>query len=440
MRLMLLFLVMFLIVSDALSLDLSLGPGLSAKNALLYLVVVMMVCRMVLGGMQVQRGARALQLTFAVLLGYALLTWATVGFVLKSPDYDAVDAAISLKSSLIDQLLFFLVFFHGVHSEQEARSTLTGMLLAVVFANLVTVFDVLGIIELGITEERSDGRVTGTIGESNQYGAFIALFLPAVLAAMATARGPARLLWIGAALVCAAALVMTVSRGAFVGLALAAAIGVYAFRRILSAPRLVAWAGAAMLMGTLVISALWVRFGDLLVERVGGASGGDMADVSSGRTQIWAAAVERMLDSPITLLTGYGWDMYWTMPFRYAPHNHYLGLWFNLGLPGLLCGVLLLVLAIRLAKRTVDRAPDELRPQLIAYVFGGTALALAVFFVDLYRPWWYFWAYTGLVMRIAVSVTEQVEEPAATSAPSTIAGVRGAYAPRDAYGWIAARR
>lgn len=439
MKAMLFALVTFLIVSDALSLELSLAPGLSAKNALLYLAALTLLCRVVLGREKLTAGARGLHVLFGLLLGYAIVTWVVAAFIVEYPRYDAVYSGFKLKSTLVDQLLFFLVFFHGVRSEFEARSTLLGMLVAVVVANFLTVADVSGILSLGLVEQRDDGRVEGALGESNQYAAFIVIFLPAILAAAAAARNLQRWLWIGAALVCTAALIMTVSRGAFVGLIAACVIGMWMMRAQLSAQKVVAWAGAGLLLGLTVLLVLWIDYGPLLVERLVGQSGStDLGDMSSGRTYIWSTAIERMFASPWTLLSGFGWDVYETMPFRYAPHNHYLGLWFNLGLPGVLAGGLLLFVAIRMAAVAAERAPDDLRPQLVAFVFGGLALAVAVFFVDLYRPWWYFWAYTGLVMRMAVSVLEVV--PVRT----VVADVRDprwhAGAVRDGFGWQAVRR
>jgi O-antigen ligase len=125
------------------------------------------------------------------------------------------------------------------------------------------------------------------------------------------------------------------------------------------------------------------------------------------------------------------------MPFRYATHNHYLGLWFNLGLVGLLCGILLFVQLGRTARAAVDVTAGEYQSALMAFLIGLVALSTAVFFVDLYAPWPWFWAYAGLMTRIAVNArnaaTVAAAQPQATApAPPEIEARRA-----DLYGWTA---
>ena len=79
-------------------------------------------------------------------------------------------------------------------------------------------------VHVGDIEQRGDGRVQGAVGESNQYGAFVALSLPAIVAMVTITRGMWRIFWMAASVITAAALVMTVSRGAFVATAFATAV------------------------------------------------------------------------------------------------------------------------------------------------------------------------------------------------------------------------
>ena len=107
--------------------------------------------------------------------------------------------------------------------------------------------------------------------------------------------------------------------------------------------------------------------------------------------------------------------MYWSLPFQFSPHNHYLALWFNLGLVGLFSGCYLLFSAIGRARRASLRRQPPVRGQLIAFVLGAVAVCSAVFFVDLHKPWIYFWMYTGVVMRLALCVEPQA--PCAGAVP-----------------------
>jgi hypothetical protein len=436
MRFILPALAFFLVLSNTFSLDLSIATGLSAKNALLYLVLLCIVVRSVVVR-DTEPHFTALHLTFGLLIGYALLSIFIAVMVVEYPRYDLLDSIIRLKSVLFDQLIFFLVFYHGARTVEEAVPVLKAFLAAVVFANFITVVDGLGLWHLGVIEERPDGRVRGALGESNQYAAFITVFLPALFAAAAVSRGAWRAFWVGAILVSASAFLMTVSRGAMVGLFLGAVGGILMFRRYFPPARIAAWAGTGLLVGLIVLLALSLEYGALIQERLFG-QGGDMTDVSSGRTEIWTGALARMLETPLTFLTGFGYDVYWSMPFFFSPHNHYLSLWFNLGLPGLILGTLLLVLVVRAAKFAVERAPDNLRPHLIAFVLGTLMLAIAAFFVDLYHPWYYFWAYAGLLMRIAGDCAQLAPVPVAPVARSRSARKKARMSP--VYGWTAQRR
>lgn len=416
MRVLLAALVLFLMAAEIFSWDISLATGVSAKNGILYLIAMFLLFRMVVTRSSTL-DASPIHASFVILIAYAIMTWLIAGLFIEYPGYDLVDSGIRLKSGLIDYFVFFLVFYHGTRSTDDSVMVIKALLLAALFANAMTVADVAGVIDLGF-EERADGRAQGALGESNQYAAFISLFVPGMIAAMTLAGGVRRVFWLGAVLVSAVALIMTVSRGAFVGLLLAAIWGAWLYRHLLSARKVSAWITVAVVIATLALSVF--QYAELLQERIFAQTGSiDLSDASSGRIDIWRGALERMFAAPLTLLTGFGWDVYWSMPFRYSPHNHYLGLWFNLGIPGLACGVVALASAVRQAQRASLDAEPSLRPHLMGFVIGALAVCVAVFFVDLHQPWLYFWAYAGLATRLAVSATQPAAMPLPAGAAVT---------------------
>jgi hypothetical protein len=93
--------------------------------------------------------------------------------------------------------------------------------------------------------------------------------------------------------------------------------------------------------------------------------------------------------------------------------------------------VLLLVVPIKVALSASRVADAALRPHLIGFVIGTTALAVALFFVNLFSPWLFVWAYIGIVMRIAVNTTEQPVTAPANVHVAAAPASRG----RDAHGW-----
>src|SRR5476651_1642891 len=105
MRIVLSLLVLMLMGSSIFSVDLSLAPGLSVKNAMLYMAMVFMASRFVVGGnFKMQMGK--FTGCYLALIGYAIATWLVAGLVVQYKSYTLVEAGISLKNFLIDPLIF----------------------------------------------------------------------------------------------------------------------------------------------------------------------------------------------------------------------------------------------------------------------------------------------------------------------------------------------
>jgi O-antigen ligase len=419
----------FLLATDALNIYLSPLPGLSAKNLIIYLIGVILAMRMVIGRQSVSDMGQ-MQGAFIALIGYAFVMWLIAALVVDYEHYDLVASGILLKSGLIDYYIFFLVFLFGAQTTEDAMKVIKGLVLGAVFANVITVLDAFGVVSLGF-RIRDDGRTAGAIGESNQYAAFIVLFLPATIAAAVSSRGFQRLFWLGATLVAAMTLVMTASRGGFVGLAMCCAVGAFLYRHLISYSRVAGWVFAAMILLVLVVT--FSPYGNLLAERMLGTGSVDASTASSGRSDIWTTALGAMVAHPLTFITGFGFNVYSSMPFQFATHNHYLNLWFNLGLLGLGCGTYLLFSGIGRARRASLQAAPPYRGQLIAFVLGVVGVATAVFFVDLYQPWYYFWMYAGVVMRLVLLVQRKPAKVPVTSAADTL--LPRPAPRRDPYGW-----
>jgi O-antigen ligase len=429
MRWLFVLLIASLAVSDIFSINFSLGPGLSVKNALLYLISFGLFFRFVLGG-QRSPSLPAIHAWFAVWVLYSILSWIVAGYIIEYRDYDAIDAAIRLKANVIDPLLIFMCVFFGVRDSGDARFVLKTLLVAVALANLATLSDVAGLTSFGVVIGESgaeEGRVFGVFGHANETGALIVTLLPAMLAAMMSSQRLSRLAWIAAAVISAIVMILTVSRGAYVAAIVGTAWAAYLCRRYVPASYVAA--GGALALGAVILVVAFVvvldpGIGQTVTTRIFGQSTAmDVTEVSSGRTAIWLDVVRKMMAEPITLFTGYGWDVYSAMPFRYAAHNHYLNLWFNLGVIGVAAFVFLLRQVVLTARAAVPAAETEDRRHLIALVFGMLALAVAAFFTNIFGPWLYVWIYIGAVMRIAVQASENAPAQVPDSIDQPIASV-----------------
>ena len=130
------------------------------------------------------------------------------------------------------------------------------------------------------------------------------------------------------------------------------------------------------------------------------------ASSSGDRVAIWIPVVSKMLATPITLITGFGWGSFEVMGFFYGTHNHYLWLWFELGIVGLGSYLMLIGDLLITARRAAQTASEEAARYLIAFIFGIIALSGALIFAQIFKPWLYIWIYVGVTMRMAVSATQ----------------------------------
>jgi hypothetical protein len=407
--------------------------GLSLKNAVLYAVGLSLVIRNVVD----RRGIidlGGIQTAFMLLVGYGIVTYLVRVFILPFPRYDALQSGITLKTNLIEHVMFFMVFFYGAKDADEAWQVLRSLLWVVVVANIVTLIDTSGVAAIGVVEIGEDGRAQGAIGEQNQYAAFLALFNPALVAMARTSSGWRRNFWWGWVLLSAADLLLTVSRGGFVATIVSTALGLWLFRQYLPKLRVGPVIGAVAVLLLVVAVIASTQYGELLQERVLRQSfSGNSFDASSGRSETWMRIFQDLAAQPLTFITGFGWDVYSYLGRPYISHNHYLGEWYELGLIGMGSYIFIFARSVRFALQAVAVADERWRPQLIAFGFGIMGLAIAICFVNLFQAWAYVWAYVGLALRIAVEVIGKRQSAVRMAAGAPAAA--GEARKHDAYGW-----
>lgn len=431
MRWLFLALIAAFIVGDAFGMQMSLITGFSVKNAVLYAIGFTLVFRTALsGGVKIE--LMSLHVAFFLLICYAALMWVVSFGVIHYPGYRMFGTLVTLKTKMVDPALMLFAAFYGLRTLDDAKWVIGVLLLAIAGANAATLADTVGVVHLGMkVGERGPeaGRVFGAFGHANDTGTLIVTMLPGMIAMLVTNQGFRRLVWVGCLLASALVLILTVSRGAFVGLFVGTVWGAFMLRRYVPVQKFVVW-GVMAIVGVVFVALIAglvdQQIGNVIAERLFGQSKSiDMSEASSGRTQIWAELLERMSRTPTTFLTGFGWDVYFVMPFRYAPHNHYLGTYFDLGIPGVGLFVYLMSRIIKTARSVVSLADEETRPHVLAFVFGMLALVISIVFADLFDPWSYIWLYVGAMMRIAVLVKQGAQEPvlSARDAPLKVAQV-----------------
>lgn len=393
-----------LLMASSLGFDLSLAPGLSAKNVFLYLTFFSLAAETAIAR------NRSIQLVsviapFGAFVIYGFFSWFVVLTIVDFRGYSLLSTLMSLKTGLVDRFLIFLVFFYGVLSYKDSLRLLRMMLWVIIATNLITIIDIWNIPDLGRIQPGEDGRLGGPLGHANEYGAFFAVFLPATIAMYLEGVGIRRYIAAVGAFITFLALLMTASRGAIVGSIAGLVVGAIYLRRYISA-RVASRAAFAICIFVIISFAVLVAlgYGELMYDRfIRAQQASDISTISSIRTNIWSTAIEKMAEYPMTFITGFGWNVYhsWGI-FRYGTHNSYLTIFFNLGLIGLLFFLAILCNALATARRSMANATREAQLHLAAFIFGFLAVCATIFFGELSTPWLFIWAYAGVIMRLAV--------------------------------------
>jgi O-antigen ligase len=405
MRYLLAFFFFAMYAGDQLGLDISLGPGLSFKNLLLYSMLVGIALNAAVARNRAFELPSVL-VPFGLLILYALITWIAVAFVLSNPDYQMKESFIRLKSSLVDQYLTLLVFFYGVMHAKDTFWLLRTIIWIAILGNVVTLIDTFNVPNLGLVDARArDSRFLGFVGEANEYGKFLVLVLPGCVALYVTTTRKVRLLAGIGILTTAIALVLTGSRGAYAGLVAGSIFAAFFLRRIISTQMLVRAGFIAVSIFAFVMAiSMMSGYTDVLLERFSRFEGSSHL-ATSGRSTIWRNAIEAMIENPLSFLTGYGFSSYESSTrFYAATHNMYLNYLYNLGSIGLILFVSIFGQILGAARSVVTYATAGDRPYFVALVFGLFSFLVSLLFSEYHASGYLLWAYLGVAMRMAMDV------------------------------------
>jgi O-antigen ligase len=272
---------------------------------------------------------------------------------------------------------------------------------------------------------RFDARLGVGLYEPNYFAANLVLVIPLALAIAGVQLTPARrTLWLAGALLLVAMLVLTASRGGFLGLLVATALFVYRRRG----------AGAALgLLGALILAALPTSLGERALAPLlsGGESPAGLEASNEAHVALFWAALRMIADAP---LTGVGPDNFKMLSAAYSgldrdfiAHNSYLELAAELGLPVLVIFLLLVAAVFRgLSRAALPQADFEGR-ELAAWAEGlrcGLAgfLVAGLFISAQYEKWFWLVVFLSIVVErlaerreLAEAAPAPVPEAAATT-------------------------
>lgn len=404
--LILLFLV--LLFSEMLGLRIGIVQGVSVKNLLIYLMLILIS----FGGINTQSkdkvttNIKLLHFLFISLILLAFFSWLFTD--IQHPVvlmYTKSDRFTALKGLLIDNYLFLIVYYYGSTRIKDVMFVLKCVLFLISITTVITVIDVYDIPDLGIIKQMEDneagrGRIQGPLGEPNQYAAFLVFFMPIYIAFAKKEKGLFRYFCAASILLMAIVFVLTGSRGGLVGLICGIFIGVGIFWKYIKIRKIVSYAISGAVVVFFVLSIALYKYSDVLVGRVEATTNAvDAVEASAGRLWIWEQGINQMNSNVGSYLYGMGWYTYKGI-IGVNSHNTYLSWLFELGILGLLLNIFIICNILKVVLKDVSFVDTHTRVLIGGFVFGYIGLLVAVFFVNLFNPWVFIWAYIGLIMRV----------------------------------------
>jgi putative inorganic carbon (hco3(-)) transporter len=289
----------------------------------------------------------------------------------------AVDPAFAWESfagTFIRCVVIFIVMVNAVRTEGRLRWLL---LLAV----LVSCWLSLGALNdyrtgnLAIEGYRVGGHGEGIFGNSNDLALHLVTIAPIAAALAFASRGLARKLFYGGAvLLMLSAVVVTYSRGGFLGMACAFAVLAWKLGR---KHRLAVFAGALFLLAGLLVFApgnYALRLLSILVPNLDPV-GSSAAREGELMRSLWVA-----IRRPVF---GVGMGNYVLMSFRsQVTHNAYTQVAAELGLPALACYLLFVVTPLRRMARVGRETSEDKDRRRFYYIAVGLQASLAGYMVS----------------------------------------------------------
>ena len=323
-----------------------------------------------------------------------------------------------LADSFSRLLVFFLLVVALARSCRAIEAMLWSVLAGLSALGLCTIW---GRSIDTIYGERAYASVTY---DPNDIAMMMVCALPLAAFAAAALRGVRRLLAIGAVLICVLAIILTMSRGGFIGLVIVSVLLLFRLGAVSLAPRLLILG----IVAALLMAAAPARYWDLMSTIWAPALGGEYLEAGVfTRVELWKGGVRLFLASPIT---GVGIGMYdvaeglshggrgkWS-----AAHNSFLQVATELGIFGIVLFASLIVLSVRNAQRTLRLARSDERVRDLAWISAAVETSLYSYVVEgfalsqAYSPMLYF--LIGAATALRLEVERRLWSPRAVAPPA----------------------
>ncbi|MEE9423630.1 MAG: O-antigen ligase family protein [Methylococcales bacterium] len=321
----------------------------------------------------------------------------SIPYINENEKFSYVDALISIKSVLLDGLLFYIVYFYYTLNINESRFMLQLLVIIIGVAAFLTFIDAatnaVSIFGFDLVETN---RPLGAFGEPNQTALIIALYTPFIIS-ICLVGNMNRFVSISCAIFCFSAIVMTSSRGGIVSLCVGLLVFIWMAKDNLKIEQKLLMS-ISLPMGSLVgWFVLPTKYTDLILDRFSfiGNNTIDFQEASAGRTYLWDVGYKMWLDSPIF---GNGWTAFKSTTGA-AIHNTLLEYLVGMGLIGAALFMYLWYTIFVFVSKTRKYCHSRHDTIIISGLAAGIiALLTGLLFVNLYITWFFVWIYAGITM------------------------------------------
>ena len=375
--------------------------GLSLKNFFLYFLFLCFLTHII-----IKRDWSFLQYTKVIHIFYILLiVYGSISVVYNSifsniPHYNVNSAIQTLKEDLVDTYLLFLIFSYFVDTKEKAHFFFKFFLVLMTIGCILTIIGVYipSLNFFGFDE--GNIRANGPMGEPNQTGAVLALFILFAISMFWKSTNISRYIYALSVSLMLATLLLTSSRGGLLGVILGLCIFIWLLRKKMSLGVIV-----------LVIVSFFLFFGlswflapesykNLFLSRIGMLEVHNKLDlyyISAGRTYIWKRGLEVLIKSPVL---GYGWAAFRFFT-HYSSHNTFLEVLVSVGIIGFILYISIFFFLLKILYKTAVDSNEPYSTYIFGIIAGICALLCSVFFVNLYKPWLVVWSFLGVCIGYA---------------------------------------
>ncbi|MGY6275974.1 O-antigen ligase family protein [Methylomonas sp. MgM2] len=337
---------------------------------------------------------RSCKIILVLIVFYGAISIA-IPYLENTRKFNYPEAIISIKNILLDSLACYIVFYYFYFYKNGGRPLIFIMVIVIGIAGSLTVLDgISNSISLFGFDEQEKNRPRGAFGEPNQTALIFALYTP-LITSFLISKTKYKLIYLCCAFAAILAIIITSSRGGVLALAIGLLTFLFLIRKHTGTGYKILLSISIPLCGIIFWNVLPDNYTELIVQRFSflGEKKINVTQASAGRTYLWTLGYEMWLKAPIF---GAGWTAFKSAT-GLAAHNTFLQYLIELGVIGAFLFILFWYKSFKFlleARKFCHTNTDAII--LCGFASGLVALMVGLFFVNLYKPWFFAWSYIAV--------------------------------------------